>query len=140
MQLSQAKSLYMDYVSSYQSRHTLTNKKRHFQLMYEARGDMSIYAINPISYITLLTHAYNATPDPLHPSTITMIVVDTARKLKIQASPHTLRHTFATTLIQSWVAVTTVKELMWHDNLNTTMRYIKVGTPEMIKASKVIRI
>jgi site-specific recombinase XerD len=44
-------------------------------------------------------------------------------------SPHRLRHTFATRLINLGVPVTTIQKLLGHDNLNTTQRYAHVADP-----------
>jgi site-specific recombinase XerD len=44
-------------------------------------------------------------------------------------SPHRLRHTFATRLINLGVPVTTIQHLLGHTNLNTTQRYAQVADP-----------
>lgn len=44
-------------------------------------------------------------------------------------SPHRLRHTFATRLINLGVPVTTIQHLLGHTNLNTTQRYAHVADP-----------
>lgn len=42
-------------------------------------------------------------------------------------SPHTLRHTFATHLLENGVSIDAVKELLGHKDIRTTMRYAHVA-------------
>ena len=41
-------------------------------------------------------------------------------------SPHTLRHTFATQLLNAGTALAVVKELMGHRSITLTLRYAQV--------------
>jgi len=49
-------------------------------------------------------------------------------------TPHTLRHTFATHLVQRGVPIATVKDLMGHESIHTTMIYSH-HAPEHLKAA-----
>lgn len=63
--------------------------------------------------------------------TIQKIFSDALRKSAIQKSPtcHTLRHCFATHLVESGVDIKTVKELLGHSSIKTTMIYINLADP-----------
>lgn len=47
--------------------------------------------------------------------------------IKKQASLHTLRHSFATHLIEDGVDIFTVKEQLGHAHIETTLRYIHIA-------------
>ena len=56
----------------------------------------------------------------------------TQASLDIKISPHTLRHTFATDILENGADLMTVKELLGHESLNTTSIYTHI-TNEQIK-------
>lgn len=47
--------------------------------------------------------------------------------------PHTLRHSFATHLIENGYAITDVQPLLGHENVNTTMIYLHMASPQLLK-------
>lgn len=53
-----------------------------------------------------------------------------------QYSPHKLRHTAATLMLQSGVDVRTLQEVLGHDHLNTTQIYTHVDNAELRMAAK----
>ena len=50
---------------------------------------------------------------------------------KDKLSPHTLRHTFATTLLKQGVNILAIKELLSHRNLRTTERYLHISGADL---------
>ena len=54
-------------------------------------------------------------------------------RIKKPIRPHTLRHSFATHLIQNGYAVTEVQPLLGHNSLNTTIIYLHMASPELLK-------
>ena len=63
--------------------------------------------------------------------TVQKIFENALNRSSIQKSPtcHTLRHCFATHLVESGIDIKTVKELLGHKSVKTTMIYINLADP-----------
>lgn len=55
-------------------------------------------------------------------------------------SPHRLRHSFATKMIKDGIGVATLKELLGHKNLQSTMRYITICGEDLRGAIAKLRV
>lgn len=60
---------------------------------------------------------------PMTPSGVFRMLQKYARQAGLSVSPHTLRHTFATGLLRAGTDLVTVKELLGHEDINTTAIY-----------------
>ena len=62
-------------------------------------------------------------------------VKQACKKAKItkEVSVHTLRHTYATHLVEDGLDIVTVKDLMGHENIQTTMIYLQLAQSGRIK-------
>ena len=77
----------------------------------------------------------NAEGKPLSPRNIQKIVKNAAEKAGIakHITPHKLRHSFATHLLEAGTDIRIIQELLGHSNLQTTQIYTKVSQEQMRK-------
>lgn len=79
---------------------------------------------------------YASTPErPMHPRSVERMIKETALRagLKQRISPHTLRHCFATHLLERGTNLVYIQELLGHTSLKTTMVYTRVSPRALSK-------
>ncbi len=69
-----------------------------------------------------------------------MIVKDAARRAKIlkDVTPHTLRHSFATNLLEGGASILHIQKLLGHRNLKTTTVYTHLSSPDLSSFYRVL--
>ena len=104
-------------------RYTLLSQKMLVQLrIYYRRYEPKSYLFNGM-----------IASQPIAVSTVSKVFRQAKAKSRLQkpASPHTLRHCFATHLIEDGVSVTKVQLLLGHTHINTTSRYLHLSTKHL---------
>ena len=90
------------------------------------------------AYITDAAIAPSARIFPLQPKRIYTIVKHAARRAGIpDISPHSLRHYFATRLIEEGAQIRMVQELLGHADLSTTAQYLDI-VPKHLAATVML--
>lgn len=113
-------------------------------LIREAKGlkDRAVYLTKRVSetlqsYLevrgpALSDHLFIYRHKPLSKDLIRCRIKAAGKRLGFKATPHMLRHTFGTQLVNAGAQITTVQALLGHERLNTTMVYAHVHDKTVI--------
>ncbi len=110
------------------------NKDRVFIISERVAEDLRSY-INS-NQLSPEDHIFTGTDNTkMTPRAAQKIISTLAQRAGInkKVTPHTLRHSFATHLLEQGVDIRKIQELLGHANLSTTQIYTKVSTRELRK-------
>tara|TARA_Y100000310_G_C20693549_1_gene823962 strand:- start:4048 stop:4863 length:816 start_codon:yes stop_codon:yes gene_type:complete len=112
-------------------RHGKGNKDRLFIVAESLKQDI-ISWIDENGIESYLFMGYKNTP--LSTKSVYNIVKEATKKAGIRKNvhPHTLRHSFATHIIENGYGLTSVQSLLGHSSMQTSLGYIHMVSPKMI--------
>jgi integrase/recombinase XerC len=111
------------------------NKTRRVPLNGDVRQALQAYlAVRPAFSTPFLF--VSRTGSPLSARDVQRLVAELARKARIEGkvTPHTLRHTFATRLLERGADVAAVAALLGHESIATTSRYLHPSEARLVEA------
>lgn len=97
----------------------------------ETRDDGSEY---------LLVEERRKKKDKLSTKTVWYLLRKYGQKAGIKVTPHMLRHSFATHMLERGVDIRAIQELLGHSNLSTTQIYTKVTVEHLRKAQEKAKL
>ncbi len=78
--------------------------------------------------------------DKLSPKTVWYILDKYGKKAGIKVTPHMLRHSFATHMLENGIDIRIIQEILGHSNLSTTQIYTKVTVEHLRRAQEKARL
>lgn len=112
------------------------NKDRYAQL---ANGTLEILReyfkeFRPKEWLFQSASSTNGKPFPIHTRTIQNTFQEARIKAGIskRVTPHSLRHSYATHLLENGTNLIKVKDLLGHDKLETTMLYVHLASKDIL--------
>ncbi|AEH23804.1 site-specific tyrosine recombinase/integron integrase [Pyrococcus yayanosii] len=97
----------------------------------ESRNDDSEY---------LLVEERRKRKDRLSPKTVWYLLKKYGERAGVEVTPHRLRHSFATHMLERGVDIRVIQELLGHSNLATTQIYTKVTVRHLREAQERARL
>jgi len=87
----------------------------------------------PQTNIRALFVTFTAPYRPVSPYTVSYDISASLHKAGISESAYCLRHTYAQNLLEAGASIFQVKEMLGHDCIQTTQRYVHIHTQLMRK-------
>ncbi len=97
----------------------------------ETRSDSSEY---------LLVEERRRNKDRLSTKTVWYLLKKYGKKAGVEVTPHRLRHSFATHMLERGVDIRAIQELLGHSNLSTTQIYTKVTVEHLKRAQEKAKL
>ena len=84
--------------------------------------------------IDAMTYIFPGRQGPVSVRSIQEILKNARRKAKIEkrVHPHTLRHSFATHLVENGADICSIQSLLGHSSAKTTMIYVHMAKPKLV--------
>jgi len=110
-------------------------KERVVFLHPELRKTLEFYGVRDYGYVFISQRGRKYSP-----KSIQLIVKHAAEreKIKKKVTPHTLRHSFATHLLEGGADIRYIQQLLGHKNLKTTQIYTHVANREIKELAKLL--
>jgi site-specific recombinase XerD len=90
-----------------------------------------IVGARPESNERALFLTFRAPYKPISPGSVSHDISTAMRKANLQSSAYWLRHTYAQNLLQAGASIFEIKQMMGHDKIQTTQRYLHIYTQLM---------
>ncbi len=119
--------------------HGKRNKERLVPMLPKLITSIKNYLISRSNIKTLNENLFlTKKGKQIGPSLVYRVVKNYFSKVstKVKVSPHVLRHTFATHLLNNGADINTIKEILGHSSLASTQIYTKIKLPKIINDYK----